>query len=161
VIYDHPYNRFVAAFIGTPEMNFIPGVITDGGGTPGLRTATGATLNLALAARGRLAASAGRTVILGIRPEHLTNIAYLPAPAGAAVLPLQVILLELMGDHQYIYLKGAGSEAVLTMKCDAHHRVAVGDTIQVAIATARGHLFDGEGEFARNLTLPEDFAQQQ
>src|SRR5271154_4284326 len=52
VIYDHPYNRFVAAFIGTPEMNFIPGVITDGGGTPGLRTATGATLNLALAARG-------------------------------------------------------------------------------------------------------------
>jgi multiple sugar transport system ATP-binding protein len=161
VIYDHPYNRFVAAFIGTPEMNFIPGVLIDSGGTAGLRTANGTTLNLALAGSGRLAATAGRTVTLGIRPEHLANIAYQPTPAGVSVLPMQVILLELMGDHQYVYLKGAGSESVLTMKCDAHHRVAVGDTIQVAFAIARAHLFDGEGEFARNISLPEGFAQQQ
>jgi multiple sugar transport system ATP-binding protein len=161
VIYDHPYNRFVAAFIGTPEMNFISGVVADGGGAPILRTAAGAIISLAMAAGARLSGTAGRTVTLGIRPEHLANTAYQPARPGATVLPLQVILLELMGDHQYVYLKGALSEAVLTMKCDAHHRVAVGDTIQVAFATALAHLFDGEGEFARNITLPEGFAQQQ
>jgi multiple sugar transport system ATP-binding protein len=161
VIYDHPCNRFVAGFIGTPEMNFIPGEISVSGGATCFRTAAGATLNLAMAKSARLGSTAGRTVVLGIRPEHLANAAYVPAKPGLSVLPLQVILLELMGDHQYVYLKSAGSESVLTMKCDAHHRVAVGDTIQVGFATALAHIFDGEGDFARNLTLPEDFAQQQ
>jgi multiple sugar transport system ATP-binding protein len=161
VIYDHPFNRFVAAFIGTPEMNFIPGTFRADGSTWTFTTSTGTALNLTLGVRDRLPAAAGKTVTLGIRPEHLANTAYVPAPAGASVLPMQIVLLELMGDHQYIYLRCDGNATVLTMKCDSHHRAAVGDTIQVSVNTAQAHIFAGEDEFAPNITLPPDFARQQ
>ena len=159
-IYDHPCNRFVAGFIGTPMMNFLDGslhrheawsFVPDGGAAIALQTPHVSALDAQL----------GRQVCLGVRPEHLSNTTYVPAPSGTTVIPLQVRLIELMGDHQYVYLKAPGGERTLTMKCDAHHRVAINETIQVAIATARAHVFDGIGEFARNLTLPAGFAAQQ
>ena len=161
VIYDHPYNRFVAAFIGTPEMNFIPGSFAPADSSWTFTTSQGSAINLTMPVRDRLPEAVGRPVTLGIRPEHLANVAYVPAPPGASIAPMRVILLELMGDHQYIYLKGEGAETVLTMKCDAHHRAQVGELIQVSLNTAMAHIFDGEGEFSRNITLAGDFAQQQ
>jgi multiple sugar transport system ATP-binding protein len=152
-VYDFPTNRFVAGFIGTPMMNFIQGSLnrTDGwnfvpdGGTP---------IALTTPHTAGLADHLGRQVSLGLRPEHLANIAYVQATAGATVLPCQVRLVELMGDQQYVYLRFGERDTTLTMKCDAHHRVGVGDTIQVAVNTTRAHVFDGIGEFARNLMLP-------
>jgi multiple sugar transport system ATP-binding protein len=159
VIYDYPYNRFVAAFIGTPVMNFIGGTVADDGGWQ-FRSAGSKPIALSMPVQDRLPGLAGKPATLGIRPEHLANTAYVPAPAGTSVLPMQVKLLELMGDHQYVYLKAEGIEPVLTMKCDAHHRVGVGDLVQISLATKLAHVFDGEGEFAVNVTLPKDITRQ-
>ena len=101
-----------------------------------------------------LAAQLGRQVSLGIRPEHLANTTYAPASAESTVIACQVRLIELMGDHQYVYLRHGERDGTLTMKCDSHHRVSIGEHIKVAVTTTRAHVFDGIGEFARNLTLP-------
>ncbi|MBA3708511.1 MAG: ATP-binding cassette domain-containing protein, partial [Planctomycetes bacterium] len=159
-VYDHPYNRFVAAFIGTPVMNFLSGAVTAATGGATFQAAGIGAIRLTMAVQDRLSGLAGKTVALGIRPEHLSNTAYVPAAPGASVLPVQVKVLELMGDHQYVYIKPDGIEQVLTMKCDAHHRCAVGDKLQVAFDTRFSHVFDGEGEFAVNATLPKEITQQ-
>jgi multiple sugar transport system ATP-binding protein len=160
VIYDQPWNRFVAAFIGTPAMNFLTGTLADEGGVRSIGIA-GAPLRLAMPHQQRLAAHAGQPAVLGVRPEHLVSAAHQAPPPGASVLPMQVRLVEAMGDHQCVYLDPANSGAVVTMTCDPHHRFATGERLDIAIDTRQAHVFAGEGEFAANLTLPEDFARQQ
>ena len=107
----------------------------------------------------RRSASAG-TVALGVRPEALSNTAYVAAPSGATVVPMQVKLTELMGDHQYVYLAQPGAGGVRTQKCDPPHPLATGAVVCNAIDTARAHVFDGEGEFAANVTLPKGVVRQ-
>jgi multiple sugar transport system ATP-binding protein len=158
-IYDHPFNRFVATFIGTPMMNVLSGSLAQDGGWRFIPD-HGTAIALHVGETAGLTALLGRQVALGVRPEHLSNTAYVPAPVGVSVAAMEVRLIELMGDHQYVYLKPAFGESLLTMKCDSHHRVAVGDRVQIAIATSRAHVFDGIGEFAANATLPAGFTRQ-
>src|ERR1700676_3259982 len=66
-LYDHPDNKFVAGFIGSPAMNFLYGELSMNGGQPWVETANGAKLPITTAP----AASDGTPVIYGIRPEHL------------------------------------------------------------------------------------------
>ena len=160
VIYDQPWNRFVAAFIGTPAMNFLSGTFAAGASGWSF-TVTGAPLSLAMPHQERLPLAFGQPAVLGVRPEHLISIAHQPAPPTASVLPMQVRLIEAMGDHQCIYLDPAKGGAVLTMTCQPHHRFAVGERLDIAIDTRQAHIFAGDGEFAPNLTLPADFARQQ
>src|SRR5690606_29834193 len=62
-LYDHPVNRFVAGFIGSPAMNFVEGVVSDDGG--GVVVGAGDRIPLARQAE------PGRKVVAGVRPEHL------------------------------------------------------------------------------------------
>ncbi len=160
VIYDQPFNRFVAGFIGTPAMNFLPGACVAAGTGWAFQPTGGEPLALAMPEQAGLRDLAGRPAVLGVRPEHLANAAYAPPPPGASVVPMQVKLAELMGDHQCVHLRATGDSALI-MKCDAHHRVQPGATVRIAIDTRRAHVFDGLGEFAANATLPPGFPQQQ
>jgi multiple sugar transport system ATP-binding protein len=74
-IYDSPSNLFVAGFIGAPPMNFIEGKLVEQGAGVGIEIDTGLTrraLNLPLDGN-RLKGSVGRNVILGLRPERITD----------------------------------------------------------------------------------------
>jgi multiple sugar transport system ATP-binding protein len=93
-LYHRPANIFVAGFIGSPAMNFLEAVILGSGAT--IDVAIG-DLRLALpasAARTKLAA--GRTIIVGIRPEHLD---WRPGGAGLAA---RVRLLEQLEPESYV-----------------------------------------------------------
>ena len=74
-VYDRPANMFVAGFMGSPAMNFIPAELVDAGGEPAVAIALAgggaATLPLACSRR---AAPARQTVMLGVRPEHLVPL---------------------------------------------------------------------------------------
>jgi multiple sugar transport system ATP-binding protein len=75
-LYDHPANRFVAAFIGSPPMNLIDGelAVAPGGSSDGtvFRSVDGALRTPVGGAAGAVAKSwTGKPVILGIRPEHV------------------------------------------------------------------------------------------
>jgi len=111
-LYDHPVNLFVAGFIGSPSMNFVPATLEDGS----LKSALG-TVALPDKQR-RLAEAAGapREVIAGIRPEHFEDAALLDDGKRAAgcVFSAHVDVLESMGSEKYAYFTVEGGELAST-----------------------------------------------
>jgi multiple sugar transport system ATP-binding protein len=107
-LYERPVNLFVAGFIGSPAMNFLPGTPEDGR----LRTALG---DVALPAEVRarvVEAGAGRELIVGIRPEDFEDAALLNGRGTEGLtFPATVEVLESLGADKYAYFHLAGPRA--------------------------------------------------
>ncbi len=108
-LYEHPANLFVAGFIGSPSMNFVPASLENGS----LRSVLG---DVALTDRVRQlveGADAPREVIMGIRPEHFEDAALVDAAALSAggKFTSQVDVLESMGSDKYAYFNLTGEQA--------------------------------------------------
>jgi multiple sugar transport system ATP-binding protein len=161
VVYDFPFNRFVASFIGTPVMNFLGGSLAQNGDAFAFSILGGATIALNMEHRHALAANLGEGRQLGVRPEHLSHAGFTPTPPTATRIDAEVAVVENMGDHQYVYLKVAGASEPVVMKCSSHHRCRAGEQIPVNMDTAFAHVFKDGSEHAPTLTLPPGFAQQQ
>ncbi len=126
-VYDDPATQFVAGFIGSPAMNFMPGKIAgpgvvalDGGGT--VAFASGPS-------------EVGRAVVAGIRPEHLAV-----ADAGTATISGPIEMIEQLGADTLTHIGHGGATVVLRTPHDTQH--AVGATLAVAAEPARVYLFD-------------------
>jgi multiple sugar transport system ATP-binding protein len=129
-IYDDPVNMYVAGFIGSPKMNFLP--VTVSGTTA---KASGFTLELPKAPgieRG----------ILGIRPEDLTEIPH----EGFPKIEMKVEVVEVLGSDQFLYGK-VGSDDVIA-RLDPQFKVSVGDAVPLHMNMRRLHLFDVGSERA-------------
>jgi ABC-type sugar transport system ATPase subunit len=133
-LYHRPRNIFVAGFIGSPKMNFIPGTAAPtAGGRIEVALKDGA--RIALDGRGTTVTS-GQPVTLGIRPEHL-------APGGQG-LRATVRLAEYLGTESMFYAQlGDGSE--IAVKADGLAKAAIGSTLDIALNPAACHLFDANG----------------
>jgi multiple sugar transport system ATP-binding protein len=108
-LYERPANLFVAGFIGSPAMNFLPVRLDDNR----LRTPMG-DLPLPAEVRAKLQqAGAGRDLIAGIRPEHLKDAALLGADQRAQGLTFQVLVevLEWLGAEELAYFRVQGARA--------------------------------------------------
>ena len=99
-LYDNPANLFVAGFIGSPAMNFLPGKVTGAG------IAIGGDLHLPIPANSQ--AESGRDVIVGVRPEHL-------AVADDGVLA-EVVVVEPTGADTQIFCKMAGVDITAVVR---------------------------------------------
>jgi len=129
-IYDQPANMYVAGFIGSPKMNFIP--VTVQGQTA---RASGFEVQLPRApgiARG----------VLGLRPEDLSE----DIKDGTPQVDMKVDVLEVLGSDQYLYGR-VGADDVIA-RVDPHFQVFVGDQVRLGINMRRLHLFDAETEKA-------------
>ncbi|WP_341676805.1 sn-glycerol-3-phosphate ABC transporter ATP-binding protein UgpC [Niveibacterium sp. SC-1] len=137
-LYEHPANLFVAGFIGSPHMNFVPGQVhaLDGAGVT-VRTAQGALLRAAVEP-GSL--KVGDAVTLGARPEHVL----LQSAAGENTLPVGVSWVERLGDQTFAYLDGGFEEALLARQ-EGTTSVAVQDKLYLHLPPAVCHLFDADG----------------
>jgi multiple sugar transport system ATP-binding protein len=146
-LFHQPRNLFVAGFIGSPKMNFLPATLVSA--TPAdaeLKLGDGTTLRAAVDAT-RLVA--GAPVTLGIRPEHVT----LQGDAGQA-LQGSVAIVERLGTTTYAYLeRGAGQEFVVQAPADS--RLAVGERVAPGLPPSALHLFDERGDaLPRAVALP-------
>ncbi|MFI6101286.1 ABC transporter ATP-binding protein [Lentzea sp. NPDC051213] len=108
-LYEHPANLFVAGFIGSPSMNFVPATLENGS----LRSVLG---DVTLTDRVRQlveGADAPREVIMGIRPEHFEDAALVDAAAlsSGGKFTSQVDVLESMGSDKYAYFNLTGEQA--------------------------------------------------
>jgi multiple sugar transport system ATP-binding protein len=112
-LYDNPANLFVAGFIGSPAMNFLPGKVAGAG------IAVGADIHLPLPAGCR--AEAGRDVIVGVRPEHLSV-------AGNGV-PVEIVVVEPTGADTQIYCKLAGVDVNAVVR--ERHEFRPGETVRL------------------------------
>jgi multiple sugar transport system ATP-binding protein len=127
-IYDHPANLFVAGFIGTPTMNFIPANVTNGSAK-----ASGFEVKLPKA----VGAQKGT---LGFRPEAVTD----RTTDGGTTLDMKVDVVERLGSDQYLYGSVGGDQ--LTARIDPRIAVTPGDRIKLGLDTRSLHFFDAESE---------------
>jgi multiple sugar transport system ATP-binding protein len=128
-IYDHPANLFVAGFIGSPTMNFVP--ITVDNGTA---KASGFSVNLPKPVR----AGAGT---LGFRPEAVTD-----RVQNGAALEMKVDVVERLGSDQFLYGQVGGD--TVTARVDPRMAVSAGDQVKLGLDTRSLHLFDAETDEA-------------
>ena len=128
-LYRDPDNKFVAGFIGSPAMNFLQGVVADGGvEVPGLGRIVPVEANLP---------AAGTAVTLGVRPEHLV----VQSGQGA----LRAELSEALGGVSYLHLDTPTGERIIVEE-RGDDRAAAGDTVDVTFEARRVMLFDRKTE---------------
>jgi multiple sugar transport system ATP-binding protein len=136
-LYQHPRNKFVAGFIGSPKMNFLPCAVEGAAnGTLRLRLATDTPLPVPMNGQ----AATARPVEIGIRPEHLRADG-----TGDAVLAGEVITIERLGAESWLYVDAGLAEPVV-VKAEAAHPVRAGETARIGIPAAACYLFDSDGQ---------------
>lgn len=144
-IYDQPANLYVAGFIGSPPMNFIPAQLTMEGGRVCALVARDGTEPLVLdlgAVTPSRAAFADREVILGIRPEALTEAGPTLSP-GHAPLEATIEILEPTGADTFAVIALGG--AAVTARCHPRAFAARGPA-RFELDTAAVHIFDPRTE---------------
>ena len=150
-LYDQPANLFVAGFIGSPAMNFVPGTLEEGT----LRTALG-DMPLSGAQRQAIEATgAGREVIVGVRPEHFEDASLVSAdllPKGL-VFNATIDVIESLGSDKFVYftqeLGHAANVAELEELARDSGRSDTGDSTETVVARLDPASRITEGENAR------------
>src|SRR5260370_34125987 len=116
---------YVAGFIGSPSMNFIPATVQ-----ATTAKATGFELELP-------PAPGIEKGVLGIRPEALTEL----PREGHSGLDLKVEVCEVLGADQFLY--GTVGGDAITARVDPNMKVSPGDRVRLGRDMRRLHLFDG------------------
>ncbi|MEO9325689.1 sn-glycerol-3-phosphate ABC transporter ATP-binding protein UgpC [Nocardioides sp. C4-1] len=162
-LYENPGNLFVAGFIGSPPMNFLPA------------TVEGTSVKLPFgsveipAAKAEKAAGKG-LLIAGIRPEHFEDASVVDRDTSGSTFRAKVDVVEWLGNEAYAYLPfeappeveeqllqlekdldGDSLRTQLVVSLDGASSIAEGDEAEIWVNTAKIHLFDPQtGE---NLTV--------
>lgn len=135
-LYNHPANRFVAGFIGSPRMNFFAGVVENA-------SDAGARIRIeggGLVVTGPLNGAAGQRVAVGIRPEHFS------ISAGEGAVKGVVRFVERLGASNFAYLAIAGAEDEVIAQLPGDASARVGETLALDVAANTAHVFDEVGE---------------
>ncbi len=120
-LYNQPVNRFVAGFIGSPAMNFLPGRLVNKGGLKFLPEAGSQALPLSAAMQPRPELM-DRDLVLGIRPEHFNLV-----ESGGWALEAQVV--EKLGNETFVHFEVAGQPVIA--RTDGDRIVAVDETVNL------------------------------
>ncbi|OCB61639.1 ABC transporter ATP-binding protein [Mycobacterium malmoense] len=165
-LYEHPANLFVAGFIGSPAMNFLPATLTP----IGLTLPFGEVM-LTPEVRAVIAQHpAPKNVIVGVRPEHLQDASLIDGyqRIRALTFEVKVDLVESLGADKFVYFSTAGWAArsaqldELAAEADAHEnqfvarvsaesKAAIGQSIELAFDTTKLAVFDADS--GANLTI--------
>ncbi|MEO8745291.1 MAG: sn-glycerol-3-phosphate ABC transporter ATP-binding protein UgpC [Candidatus Dormiibacterota bacterium] len=129
-IYDHPANLFVAGFIGSPTMNFVPATVSNGSAK-----ASGLEVKLPKP----LPPGKGT---LGFRPEAVTD----RTVEGSTAMDMKVDFVERLGSDQFLYGQ-VGTDQV-TARVDPRMAVQPGDKVKLGLDTRGLHFFDSVSEKA-------------
>ncbi|MFN0192765.1 MAG: ABC transporter ATP-binding protein, partial [Aestuariivirga sp.] len=144
-LYHRPNNMFVAGFIGSPKMNFIPVTVTsvkDKAVTLALPGDSKTTITVSGAVP-----AAGSKLTLGVRPEHIEL-----SGKGAGTVKSVVRAAEYLGSETMFYATLAdGSD--ISVKAGGLATDKAGDTLNLALPPAASHLFDESGNTIHNGDL--------
>ncbi|UOK36139.1 sn-glycerol-3-phosphate ABC transporter ATP-binding protein UgpC [Pseudomonas palleroniana] len=134
-LYERPASRFVAGFLGSPKMNFLPARLQAPGETSlvdapvlGLTSLPFDSSNLAT----------GALLTMGVRPEHI-SLKATEAAAGVVVTGV-----EYLGSETYVHLE-TGQDEPLICRCEVSAGWQAGDRVELQLDIDNLHLFDGDG----------------
>ena len=144
-LYDYPVNKFVAGFIGTPQMNFVDCTLVGEGGDAFVQWGNNKLkLPADKANNPALKDYIGKEVIAGIRPEAIHDEPMFLASLADTVIDANVDVTELMGAEIYLYL--TSEEESLTARVSSRSTARAGDSVKVAVDMSRVHIFDKDTE---------------
>jgi multiple sugar transport system ATP-binding protein len=135
-LYDHPASKFVAGFIGSPAMNFLPATVNADGCSVALELTEPQTIAIGHQL------TPGRRIWVGLRPEHMT----LEASPAAASICAKVDAVESTGSMTF--LTALAHPAELVVARSGRMPVGKGQAVSVHIDRANIRLFDFETERA-------------
>lgn len=143
-MYDHPINRYVAGFIGSPSMNFLPCTIVKKNGDL-YATEKSYKLRIPQDKTKFLKDYIGKEAILGIRPEYIdAKDTVIRKYDPESVLQASVWVIEPLGSEKLAYIKN--EEHTLVARLDPHIDIKVGDSAEFVVRTDFIHIFDKETE---------------
>ena len=144
-LYDKPCNKFVAGFIGAPQMNMIDAQVAKNGSDVTLAFG-GHTLTLPEAKGKALEAAGyvGKVVTLGIRPEDLHDEEAFLAANPKSTFQVEIRVYEMLGSEVLLYFDI--DEANFTAKVNPRTTARPGDTVKLAMDLDKVHIFDKETE---------------
>ena len=152
-LYENPVNKFVAGFLGSPQMNFIDAELKEEYGQYivefGATNGRGNRYQIIVPeskVNEDLGAYVGKEIILGVRPESIHDEEMYLSNASTGVIDANVEITEMMGAETYLYLLCEGIP--LTARVSPRSTARPGDDIKVAIDPNRIHIFDKETEKA-------------
>jgi len=140
-VYNHPINKFVGGFIGSPSMNFVNCTIVQKNGG---FYATSAGFSLKIPERFAQMAEAYRDcdVILGIRPEHLTDSASCQNPESDSGFRALIRVIESAGSEKLVHIRI--QDDTLVARLDPHVQIKTGDIVDFTARMESVHIFDAE-----------------
>ncbi len=164
-LYNNPINLFVAGFIGSPSMNFLPGQIRGG-----RLTLPMTELELPSEFRENVGDKGERSVIVGVRPEHFEDLSLVPSDVrgSGATFRSRIDVIEWMGSELYAYIpvqgsaqhsqgmaelareldqedvRSEGDESQIVARLDPASRVGEGQEAELWLDARRLHMFDPE-----------------
>jgi len=137
-LYHRPNNVFVAGFIGSPKMNFLPGkLLAVCDKVAVVQLDSGETLEAQVDAGGT---PIGSPVTLGIRPEHAS------ADTATQHVVREVQWQERLGDATYVYLRSGLGGAPWIVKMPASFRASPGQSLALCMPQSALHLFNAKGQ---------------
>ena len=136
-LFNNPANTFVAGFLGSPPMNQLKGTLTASGAKVG---------NTEIKLDGAINGHAGRDVIVGIRPEHVT----LTPEQGTSTLPISLDLVEPLGSEALLHARYGDDN--LVFKAETHGDIKhLSGVSEVHVPSSLVKVFDAETGRALNL----------
>ncbi|OBV39064.1 ABC transporter ATP-binding protein [Janthinobacterium psychrotolerans] len=152
-LYHRPNSRFVAGFIGSPQMNFLPAKVVAGDSDAVRVTLDHTGETISIEADGR-ALRAGQNVCVGVRPEHL-----LLAPQESNSIVRRVMLVERLGEQTYLHFEQAGGDPLLA-KAPGNVATEAGAELTLGMLARHCHLFTDDGNAVAAPFNPQHLAQE-
>ncbi|MFG0356405.1 ABC transporter ATP-binding protein [Pseudomonas sp. zbq_11] len=134
-LYERPASRFVAGFLGSPKMNFLPARLHAPGETSLVDTPV---LGMTALPFDSSDLAAGTLLSLGIRPEHVS------LKAAEETAGIVVMGVEYLGSETYVHLE-TGQDELLICRCEVNAGWQAGDRVELQLDTDHLHLFDADG----------------
>ena len=139
-LFERPLTRFVAGFLGSPSMNFVPAVLAGGEGKVAVEVGPDVRLPVPAAHVQRLSPHLGKPVTFGIRPEHLHRAGEGEVRSGLAPLSITVDLIQPTGSRTYATFRLNGTEVVAELQ--AHEVERPGERLTLHVDMNRAIVID-------------------
>ena len=143
-VFDHPYNLFVAGFIGMPQMNFFDAELVEKDGAYSVKVG-GIEVALSAEKQERLKAKQVKSqeITLGVRPEHITLLA-----DDQSGIHGTIEVAEMMGSAVHLHASACGKDTIIivdTMNLDKGQNLSIGANVQFAFDGHVAHVFSKDG----------------
>ena len=132
-LYHRPANKFVAGFIGSPAMNFVSGVVAEGGDKQAKVKLDHTSENIIVPLARPV--QSGESISLGLRPEHTALVDNSP-------LKGTVTVVERLGSVSFVYVKVGDS--LFTVQAEGSEVIAAGSEVGIDLPANRLHMFGAD-----------------